>query len=639
MAASNRERGRHLKIDRAERPKGKPDIEKEIRALAKAYADDLKSQIDDRTLAMEEDDTSHRLIYRVLGVTDEEGKLIDIYQNKGRFLYKYAGAFLEEAAIFCFKSKFHKAQPKVKLPNPLGTRPKTFEIDCLIGKEAFEIKWRDATTDGDHITKEHARIKAISSGGLKPIRVMFYYPNRDQAIRIQDAIRTLYLGLNGEYYSGEAAWEYIKQRTDIDLLSILTKIATENVSKKMIILGDCLTVMRTFDAESIDMVYLDPPFFTQKVHRLTPRNSNREYLFEDVWESLDEYKAFISDRVRECHRLLRRTGSLFLHCHRAASHHLRLILDDVFGPDNFESEIIWRYRRWSNAKKGLLSAHQTIYFYSKTSEFKFNFEYTDYSPTTNIDQILQRRERGSNGKAVYKRLENGEIDVGGVKKGVPLTDVWELPYLNPKAAERTGYPTQKPLHLMERIIELVTDEGDVVLDPFCGSGTTLIAAKMLNRRFRGIDRSAEAINLTETRLAAPVRSDSGLLENGITSYVNQTPEIATLLTSINAVVVQRNNGIDGFLCHDFEGKPVPVRIQRAWESLEQARSKFREACKNKGCLRRVLIVTKPYESDSLFEKQEIDDPDLIIVNSLNITLENALNEAKQPNERPRTASA
>jgi len=207
-------------------------VEEQIKGLAKTYADQLKKQIDDRSLAMEEDDTSHRLIYRVLGISDEEGRLIDLYQNKGRFLYKYAGALLEDAAIFCLKSKFPHAKVKVKVENPLGTRPKKFEIDCLLKRDALEIKWRDATTDGDHITKEHARIKAIRGTGFKPIRVMFYYPNREQAIRIQETLKTLYSAVKGEYYSGGEAWRYIQQITDIDLLGILTRIAEENTKKK-----------------------------------------------------------------------------------------------------------------------------------------------------------------------------------------------------------------------------------------------------------------------------------------------------------------------------------------------------------------------------------------------------------------------
>ncbi len=130
-------------------------------------------------------------------------------------------------------------------------------------------------------------------------------------------------------------------------------------------------------------------------------------------------------------------------------------------------------------KKGLLNNHQIILFYSKTSHFKFNRIYTEYSATTNIDQILQERVRNKDGKAVYKYNSDGDIVIGQSKKGVPLSDVWEIPYLNPKAKERVGYPTQKPILLLEQILRLVTDEGDFVIDPFAGSGTTLAAAKML----------------------------------------------------------------------------------------------------------------------------------------------------------------
>jgi len=202
-------------------------IEKDIKNLAKKYAKNLEIKINDRMDEMSSDDKSHYLIYQVLGISDQEGSRIDLYQNKGRFLYKYAGSFLEEATKLCFLEKFPNSAT-TKIPNTLGQRPKTFEIDCLEGNNAIEIKWRDATTDGDHITKEHTRIRVIHEGGFKPIRVMFYYPNRTQAIKIQSTLETLYKGIGGEYYFGDDAWEYVKNRTNIDLKDILEKIAKEN---------------------------------------------------------------------------------------------------------------------------------------------------------------------------------------------------------------------------------------------------------------------------------------------------------------------------------------------------------------------------------------------------------------------------
>ena len=201
-------------------------MKEKILLLADQYAGRLKAAIDGRVSEMDADDNSHYLIYRVLGVAQEEGRLIDVYQNKGRFLYKYAGSFLEEASKLCFKHAFPESG-SLRIPNSRGQRPRTFEIDCLVGNDALEIKWKDATTDGDHITKEHTRIQVISDAGHKPIRVKFYYPNRAQAIRIQETLETLYDGVGGEYHHGDAAWEYVKSRTSIDLKDILETIAAD----------------------------------------------------------------------------------------------------------------------------------------------------------------------------------------------------------------------------------------------------------------------------------------------------------------------------------------------------------------------------------------------------------------------------
>jgi hypothetical protein len=202
----------------------------DISNIAALYSSRLEKASSKRVLEMEKDDDSHYLIYRVLGISEKEGNLIDVYQNKGRFLYKYAGSFLEEATKHCFKLKHPKSGVK-KIKNTLGSRPKTFEIDCLVGNSAYEIKWRDATTDGDHITKEHTRIKVIKAAGFTPVRIMYYYPNRDQAKRIQSTLETLYKGIGGEYYYAETAWNCVKTRTGIDLKKILEEIADERASR------------------------------------------------------------------------------------------------------------------------------------------------------------------------------------------------------------------------------------------------------------------------------------------------------------------------------------------------------------------------------------------------------------------------
>lgn len=187
------------------------------------YREELQKKIRDRKVEMESDNNDHYVLYNALGFTSEEGYQIDFQQNVGRFLYKYAGSLIEELAIKCFKLAHPDAQEKVKLPNTIDKSPKTVEIDCLIGNRAIEIKWKDATTDGDHIKKEHKRVRIIQEAGYTPVRIMFFEPNRDQAIRIQSKLRDLYHELGGEYYSGDEAWEYLANDTGIDLKSIIER--------------------------------------------------------------------------------------------------------------------------------------------------------------------------------------------------------------------------------------------------------------------------------------------------------------------------------------------------------------------------------------------------------------------------------
>jgi site-specific DNA-methyltransferase (adenine-specific) len=218
---------------------------------------------------------------------------------------------------------------------------------------------------------------------------------------------------------------------------------------------------------------------------------------------------------------------------------------------------------------------------------------TSYSESTNIDQILQKRVRDERGKAIYARDDAGEPLTNGGKKGVPLGDVWEIPYLNPKARERVGYPTQKPVLLMERIIKLCTDPGDLVVDPFCGSGTTLVAAHLLGRRAIGIDSSQDAIDLAQQRLANPIKTESRLLERGRESYVRTDLELLECLKGLAYHPVHRNKGIDAILEEEWSGMPVCIRIQRPDETIEDAAMALYDAAERKGGAKLILVVIEP----------------------------------------------
>jgi site-specific DNA-methyltransferase (adenine-specific) len=301
--------------------------------------------------------------------------------------------------------------------------------------------------------------------------------------------------------------------------------------------GDNLDVMRRHVAdESIDLVYLDPPF-----------NSNADYnvlfaergtkaaaqirAFEDTWEWNEDsavayektveqggdvakalvsfrkllgdsdmlaYLSMMSPRLIELRRVMKPTGSLFLHCDPTASHHLKLLLDATFGQRGYRNEIIWHYFNKIQGNVHRLAAdHDSIFWYTKGQKFTFHpvMEEREGGPK----RMLKRRwDQGA------QRLVNAKDDEGHVlyieRTHRMADDVWRMPMLQPASREKLGYPTQKPLALLARIIRMASDEDDVVLDPFCGCGTALDAAQALRRRWVGIDITHIAIGLIRSRL-------------------------------------------------------------------------------------------------------------------------------------------
>jgi site-specific DNA-methyltransferase (adenine-specific) len=299
--------------------------------------------------------------------------------------------------------------------------------------------------------------------------------------------------------------------------------------------GDNLAVLRASVADaSVDLVYLDPPFASERDFAISPgvrRAAAAVDAFADTWAWDDgaraafadvvarggevgramealrllvgeggrlAYLAYMAPRLVELHRALRPTGSLYLHCDPTASHYLKVLLDRVFGPEGFRNEVVWRYRRWPAKSRRFQRMHDVLLFYAKTRAHVFEplYGYEGLAASTR-KTFGTKRQRADFSSGHRKPGQTDEES-----PGPPLSDVWDVPIIAPVAKERVGWPTQKPEALLERVIRASSREGDVVLDPCCGSGTALVVAQRLGRRFVGVDVSSVAIHLAERRLAA-----------------------------------------------------------------------------------------------------------------------------------------
>lgn len=373
------------------------------------------------------------------------------------------------------------------------------------------------------------------------------------------------------------------------------------MDSNLLIHSDNLMVLKALPSESIDLVYLDPPFFTGAIQSLRDRVAGTRVSYSDIWDDEENYLLWIKPRLMEVYRVLKNTGTAYLHCDWHASHHLRKLMDDIFGKSRFLSEIIWSYRRWTNSLRSYQRSHETILFYSKSPDYVFNVMYEDYSFTTNIDQIWQKRARDEKGKVVTPKQNEGYIPLAKDKLGVPMRDVWEIPYLNPKAKERTGYPTQKPVELLERIMLASSNENAIALDPFAGSGTTLIAARKHRRRWIGIDNSEDAIRIIQTRL-----NDKSNLANATVHYspyrlaqflkLSRTDKIEHLARVLEMNVAQRNPSIDGFLKKGGKWKFVAIKYIEN-EDRNQALKAFWDASLKRGVALGIAVFPRLSHSE------------------------------------------
>jgi len=264
--------------------------------------------------------------------------------------------------------------------------------------------------------------------------------------------------------------------------------------------GDNLTWLKKFPDKCIDLIYLDPPFFSNRHYEVIFNDGEEIRSFEDRWKGgINHYIEWMKERIFELHRVLKDIGSFYLHCDWHASHYLKVMCDSIFKEKNFRNEIVWCYSTSGRGKREFSKKHDVIFFYSKTNDYFWNDKKVKI-PYSNEYIKSHFKDKDKNGKVCRKRYDAGKWRIYYPDEGMIPNDWWEIPYVNSMAKERLGYPTQKPEALMERIIKASSNKDDLVLDPFCGCGTTIAVAQRLQRKWIGIDVSPSACKLMKNRV-------------------------------------------------------------------------------------------------------------------------------------------
>lgn len=278
--------------------------------------------------------------------------------------------------------------------------------------------------------------------------------------------------------------------------------SSADISENCLFQGDNLEVMKYLSEngyrEKVNLIYLDPPFFSNTDYSLkTAKEKEKVTVFSDFSDyDREAYLSFLGDRLAVMRELLSPDGSIYLHLDWHAVHYAKVLMDRIFGSGNFRNEIIWHYYLGGKSRRFFARKHDTILFYTKSDRWKFN----SLKVRRRLDYVPGLPARSSTGHEIPDTT--GKDDAGWYSI-VTADDVWEIPGVFNLSREYTGFPTQKPVALLQRIIEASTDGNDLVADFFCGSGTTLLAAQNTGRRWIGSDLSPIAVNTSMLRLIDP----------------------------------------------------------------------------------------------------------------------------------------
>ncbi|MDR0464494.1 MAG: site-specific DNA-methyltransferase [Treponema sp.] len=419
--------------------------------------------------------------------------------------------------------------------------------------------------------------------------------------------------------------------------------------------GDNIDILRNkIDKESVDLCYIDPPFNSKRNYNQIYNNIGKEdkaqtIAFVDTWEwdeaaikgfneiqsgsfpvkaadliislqkilgngSLLAYLTSLTIRINEIHKVLKKTGSFFIHCDPAASHYIKLICDSVFcsqGGD-FLNEIIWHYKRYTAKSGRFQRLHDVIFWYSKGINYTFNDIREGYGEKSGKKDSHYKQDVEGKWYRWQKRKGKEPYKIY-LSEGRRVGDVWEIPIINASARERLGYPTQKPIELLKKIIKFASNENDTVLDCYCGCGTTIDAAEELKRKWIGVDITYNSICLIEYRMMSTYNNDVSYKLFGIPRDIESAKALAERTDSTrkefekwailtftnNRAMINEKKGSDGGIdgkarIHDKDGwKDVLFSVKSGNYTIDMVRA-FRDSINvNNAICGFMIVMEKP----------------------------------------------
>ena len=370
--------------------------------------------------------------------------------------------------------------------------------------------------------------------------------------------------------------------------------------------GDNLEVMHNhIPDDAIDLIYIDPPFFSSKAYEVIYGDTKEKRMFEDRWKGdVYHFVSWMEPRLAQMHRVLKPTGTIYVHLDWHAVHYIKIAMDKIFGYENFQNEVIWHYRGGGVSKRRYGRRHDTILFYTKGKSWKFNPDSIRVPYSKDTLERLKYKARAFRGGKIYDTYEAHPA-------GKHPDDVLEMQPIMPSAKERLGYPTQKPERLLKHIIEASSDPGDIVADFFCGCGTTLAVAQLLGRKWIGCDVSPTALRVVKQRLikygATEIeevdvpRSLDELKAMKPFEFQNYT---ISFIQGVHNPKLVGDAGIDGWTV--FKRHPIQVKQQEhvGRPEIQKFQSAIHAQKKDKGYFFAFSFTKPAYEEAARCKQQE-----------------------------------